>query len=57
MASYRLHSILLVSSILAVYRKLLFGIPYSYDKVNYFKTTSTNNFKIVPEDFLPDATS
>ena len=38
-------------------QEVMFGIPYSYCKVNYSKTTSPNNFKIIPEDFLPDATS
>ena len=35
----------------------MFGIPYSYCKVNYSRTTSTNNFEIIPEEFLPDTIS
>ena len=38
-------------------QEVMFGIPYSYCKVNYSKMTSTNNFEIIPEDILPDAIS
>ena len=40
-----------VSKFLAVYRKLLFGICYSYYKANYSKTAYQNKFEIMPEDF------
>ena len=35
----------------------MFGIPYSYWRVSYSKTTSTNNLEIIPEYLLPDAIS
>ena len=36
-------------------QEVMFGIPWSYCRVNYSKTTSTNNFEIIPEHNLPDA--
>ena len=50
------YDILLVSSILAVYRNL-FGITYSYCKVNYSKTTAQKIFRLFQKILLPDAFS
>ena len=33
-------------------QEVMFGIPYSYCKVNYSKMTASNNFEIIPEDIL-----
>ena len=52
------YDILLVSYILAVHRKLCLAFFTHIARLaNYSETTSINNFEIIPEDILPDATS
>ena len=33
-------------------QEVMSGIPYLHRKVHYSKTTSTNNFEIIPQEFF-----